>query len=106
MSRFLILLAATAMAAPAAAGTYTARTAAPVSDGKIIARDIVWNCAAGACKGSTLESRPQVLCQSLAKRAGRLSSFAVDGRAFASGDLDKCNSVAPAPRQQALAEAN
>ena len=106
MSRILVLLASAAIAAPAAAGTYAAKTAAPVSEGKIIARDIVWNCAADACRGSTLESRPQVLCQSLAKRAGRLSSFAVDGRAFSAAELDKCNAAAPQPKAPALAQSN
>ena len=49
---------------------------------RFIARDIIWNCGAGACQGATDESRPLVLCQSLAKRAGKVDSFLVDGRAF------------------------
>ena len=42
----------------------------------------------------------QVLCQGLAKRAGRLESFSVDGQALPVAELDKCNSAArggPAP---------
>ena len=106
MTRLLALLAAAAVAAPATAGTYTARTAAPAKDAKIIARDIVWNCVGGACRGNTLQSRPQVLCQGLAKRAGRLSTFAVDGRAFNAAELDKCNARAPAAGDPALGQAN
>lgn len=100
MSRSLAFLAALALAGPAAAGTYTAKPLAPVAETRIIARDIVWNCGPDACQGATEESRPLVLCQSLAKRAGRLSSFIANGRAFAPAQLDKCNSSAsdgPAP---------
>ena len=61
---------------------------------RIIARDIVWNCGAGACQGATDESRPAVLCQSLARRAGKVDSFLADGRAFTPAELDKCNASA------------
>jgi hypothetical protein len=95
MTRTFALLAAVAIAAPASAATYTGKLATPVSEARIVARDIVWNCGAGSCRGSTEESRPQVLCQSLAKKAGKLESFTVNGAAFAAADLDKCNAVAP-----------
>jgi hypothetical protein len=90
---FLVGLAA--IAAPAAASTYSATLAAPTS-ARFIARDIVWNCGAAACQGATDESRPLVLCQSLAKRAGRVDSFLVDGRALAPAELDRCNASARA----------
>ena len=80
-------------ASPTAAATYSAKLIAP-STQRIIARDITWNCGPAACQGATEESRPVVLCQSLAKRAGRVESFIVDGRAFGSADLDRCNAVA------------
>jgi hypothetical protein len=35
-----------------------------------------------------------VLCQSLAKRAGRVDAFLVDGRAVAAADLERCNASA------------
>jgi hypothetical protein len=106
MSRSLIVLAAIAAAAPASAATYAGKPAAPVSDAKFVARDIIWANAGGTFKGSTAESRPLVLCQSLAKRAGRLESFTVDGKAFADADLAKCNSAAPAGSAAVVAEAN
>ena len=106
MTRILALLATLAVAAPASAATYAGKPAAPLTEARIVANDIVWNCAAGACLGRTQESRPQVLCQSLAKKAGRLESFAVNGRAFGEADLAKCNAVAPQGSQPALAEAN
>ena len=80
-------------AAPAVAATYSAKPASQAPD-KIVGREMVWKCAAEACTGNTAESRPLVLCQSLAKKAGRIESFAVDGRAFSSAELDRCNASA------------
>lgn len=105
MIRFLAALTALA-ATPAFAGTYTATPAGAPESTKIIARDIAWNFADGVFTGRTVESRPMVLCQGLAKRAGRLDAFAVDGKAFAAADLAKCNSFAKDGAPTALAEAN
>jgi hypothetical protein len=104
MFRLTFALTAFAFAATsAAAATYSAMPATPAS-GKLIARDIVWTCTAAAgCQGSTQEGRAVVRCQSLAKRTGRIDSFAVDGRAFAAAELERCNSVAKGPPAKALA---
>lgn len=93
MSRFATLIAAAAavVAAPAVAGTYSAKPVAQPEASRIIARDISWTCGPDACLGNTAESRPAVLCQGLAKRAGQLSSFVADGRAFSEAELAKCN---------------
>lgn len=91
----LIASAALLSTAPVAAATYSAKPAVPMSE-RFIARDITWNCGPAACQGATAESRPAVLCQSLAKRAGRIESFLVDGRAFSAAELDKCNTAAKA----------
>src|SRR5437868_11615920 len=88
-------------ATSAAASTYSAKPAVPAS-GRIIARDIVWNCGPAACQGATDESRPLVLCESLAKRAGRIDSFIVDGVALSAAELDRCNASAKAPQASAL----
>ncbi len=105
MTRFLLALTALA-ATPALAGTYTAAPASQPETTKIIAREIAWNFADGVFTGRTAESRPMVLCQGLAKRAGRLDSFAVDGRTFAAADLAKCNSFAKDGAPTVLAKAN
>lgn len=87
-------------AAPAAAATYSAKPNVPTSE-RFIARDITWTCGPAACQGSTDQSRPPVVCQSLAKHAGPIESFVVDGRAFSRAELDKCNSAAkstPVPK--------
>lgn len=89
-------------AAPVAASTYTATLAVPAT-GRFIARDITWNCGSAACQGATDESRPVVLCESLAKRAGRIESFIVDGRSFAPAELNQCNASAKPQRGQPLA---
>lgn len=87
---------------PASAATYSAKLAVPTT-ARIIARDISWSCGADVCQGATEESRPAVLCQSLAKRAGRIDSFLVDGRAFSTAELGKCNASAKAAAQQSVA---
>jgi hypothetical protein len=103
MLRPIFALSAFALAAaPAAAATYSAKPLTPAS-GRIIARDIAWTCGPDACQGSTEESRPVVLCQSLAKRAGRIENFLVDGRAFTAAELDRCNTAAKAQPTNALA---
>ena len=77
MLRLTFLASAIALGATsAAASNYSATPAVPAA-GRFIARDIVWNCGPAACQGATEESRPVVLCQSLAKRAGRIDSFLV-----------------------------
>lgn len=93
MKRFLIALTALA-ATPALAGTYTATPVSQPEATKIIARDIAWTYSGGVFTGRTEQSRPMVLCQGLAKRTGRLDRFAVNGVAFGTEELAKCNAFA------------
>ena len=103
MLRPLLALAAIVMtAAPAAAASYSAKLATPTSE-RFVTRDITWNCGPAACQGSTQESRPLVLCQSLAKRAGKLDNFLVDGRALNAAELASCNSLAKTSATKTLA---
>lgn len=98
-------LAFTALAlavAPASAATYSARPLTPAA-GRFITRDIVWRCGPEACLGATDDGRPLTLCQSIAKRAGRIESFLVDGRALGAADLDRCNASAKAAAASSLA---
>ena len=96
-----VLIAAFA-AAPAFATTYFAKPAADVAT-RIVARQLVWACDAGACRGATSESRPAIVCQSLAKKAGRLESFTADGRPFSAAELERCNTAARQDRATAVA---
>ena len=93
-NRLALGLAAVLVPAAAGAATYSATPIAPVPAKRIVARDIVWTCAPAACQGATAESRPVVLCQGLAKQAGRIARFTVDGRALPVAELDKCNKSA------------
>jgi hypothetical protein len=90
------------VAAPIAAANYSATLTSPIT-GRFIARDISWNCGPAACQGSTAESRPVVLCQSLAKHAGRIETFLVDGRQFTAVELARCNASAKVEPSKALA---
>ena len=106
MTRFAALIAASLLvAAPAAAANYAAKPTAAPTAAKIIGKDISWTLNAGAYVGSTDASRPLVICQDLAKRAGRLESFSANGQAIASADLDKCNAKAGGATAE-LAHAN
>jgi hypothetical protein len=98
----LIFSAAVLAAAPASAANYSAKLANPIG-GHIVARDINWACNGAACQGATEESRPAVLCQALVKQAGRVETFAVDGRFFSDTELGKCNASAKAEPNKALA---
>ena len=107
MTRFAALFTAAALvAAPAVAGSYSAKPVTAPATAKIIGKDISWVCGPDACKGSTEASRPLVLCEDLAKRAGRLESFVADGRALSVAELDKCNASAKGGAPKALAKVN
>ena len=107
MTRFATLFAAAAIiGAPATAASYSAKPVAAASATRIIGRDIVWTCGPDACLGSTEDGRPAILCEGLAKRAGRLASFIADGRAFTPAELDKCNASAKGGASPTLARAD
>lgn len=106
MTRIAAFIAAAALASPAFAGTYSAKPVAAPATAKIIGKDISWNCTAGACRGSTEASRPLVLCQDLAKHAGRIESFIADGKALSDEQLAKCNSAAKGGNSHELAKVN
>ena len=98
----LFLSALAVIAAPAAAANYSAKLATPTA-GHVVARDINWACGTDGCTGATAESRPAVLCQALAKQAGRVDSFLVDGRSLSPAELEKCNASAKGDSGKALA---
>jgi hypothetical protein len=105
MIRHLTLAAALAfgLAAPAAAASYSASLEEPAS-GRFIDRDISWRCGGATCTGATSESRPLVLCQGLAKQAGRIGTFSVNGRPLGADQLERCNASAKAGKTAELAK--
>ncbi len=107
MTRFATIFAAAGLfATPAIASTYSAKPVTAPAKVKIIGKDISWICGPDACQGSTDSSRPLVLCQDLAKRAGPIQSFVADGRALGAAELDKCNASAKGGAPAALAKAD
>lgn len=94
MIRLLSALVLAAAPAAALASSFAATPVTTPSKARILASDISWVCGPDACLGSTDQSRPLVLCEDLASRAGRLTSFVADGRAFTPIQLDKCNAKA------------
>ena len=95
MLRSLLPVALVAIALPAAASAsnYSASLASAPT-GNLVARDVLWSCAGGTCSGATDYSRPLVVCQSLARKAGPIAAFRVDGQALAAAELDRCNAAA------------
>ena len=93
MTRLVALAAALTLAAPAAAGTYSATPQNPAKVGTVVTRDLAWTQKNGVFVGRTDQSRPIVLCQALAKKVGPLSRFAVDGRPLTGAELAKCNGL-------------
>ncbi|HET9399165.1 MAG TPA: hypothetical protein VFO45_10145 [Sphingomicrobium sp.] len=100
------IAAASFVASPAFAATYSATPTAAPASGKIIGKDISWSCTGGTCRGSTEASRPVILCQDLAKHAGRIESFVADGNALSAEQLAKCNTAAKDGAPAELAKAN
>ena len=100
------IAAASFLAAPAFAATYSARPVAAPAPAKIIGKDISWARDGDSYRGSTEASRPLILCQDLAKRAGRIESFVADGAALPADQLAKCNTAAKDGAPAELAKAN
>ena len=100
------IAAASFLTAPAFAATYSAKPAAAPAAAKIISKDISWARDGDTYRGSTEASRPLILCQDLAKRAGRLESFAANGQALSAEQLAKCNSAAKEGSAAQLAKVN
>jgi hypothetical protein len=91
LSASVALSAAALVPAAASAASYSAKLAVPVASAKLIDRDIRWACGPDASQGNTADAPAMALCEGLAKKAGRVESFLVNGRAFSPAQLDKCN---------------
>ena len=100
------IAAASFLAAPAFAGIYSAKPVASPTAAKIIGKDISWTRVGDSYRGSTESSRPLILCQGLAKRAGRLESFVADGKPLPAEQLAQCNTAAKDGATAELAKVN
>jgi hypothetical protein len=97
MVKSFLVLAALVAAAPAqaAAPHYAAELAQarPAAE-RLVVHDIAWRCAGAGCVAGRSDSRPLTDCMALARQAGALKSFAVEGAALPPDQLEKCNAVA------------
>lgn len=95
MRTTLLALSALAAATPAlaVAPTIEARLDAPAAQ-RIITRSGSWACQEDGCITRNAESRPAIMCELLAKEAGTIAAFSVDGAAFDEKRLSKCNKKA------------
>jgi hypothetical protein len=94
-SSSMLLSSTIANAQPAdAPGYYTATPVEAPSKNSLITRDTVWKLHDGAFSASKAPEREIVLCQLVAQRVGKLSSFTVGGQAVDADTLAKCNAKA------------
>lgn len=89
--------AACLFAMPASAQTAAYYAAKPVATpaGRVVVRDILWNCGANGCvSNSKGGSRAALVCESLVKQVGKIESFRAGDQAFDAAALEKCNAKA------------
>ena len=103
------ILASALFAAPAlAAPQFAAQPNTAPATTKFVVKDTLWSCGEAGCAASSSNSRPAVVCASLAKAVGALASFSVKGQALSADELGKCNARAKkiADGEVRTAEAN
>jgi hypothetical protein len=83
-----------ALAQPQGPGYYTATPVEAPTKTSLITRDTVWKFHDGAFNAAKAPERDIVLCQLVAQRVGKLTSFTVGGQALDADTLAKCNSKA------------
>ena len=87
-----ILAAAGASAAPR--DTYVATPAAAPTKSFLITQSTAWQVRDGAYVVTNAPYREMIACQLVARNAGALTSFSVNGEAFDTAELDACNAKA------------
>ena len=83
-----------AFAQPQGNGYYAATPVEAPTKTSMITRDTMWKFRDGAFTAAKAPERDIVLCQLVAQRVGKLSSFTAGGQALAADDLAKCNAKA------------
>ena len=77
-----------------AGGYYTAIPAAQPTKTSLVTHSTVWKWQDTAFVANKAPERENVVCELIAQRVGKLSSFAVAGQAFDADALAKCNARA------------
>lgn len=88
-----ILFAATPAIAQAN-GYYSATLAQPLAKANLVTRNTIWKCNGTTCVAPKSGARPQIMCELMAREAGALQAFTVEGNAFDAAALEKCNARA------------
>ncbi len=88
------LLAAGAAGAQAPIAYYVAVPAAPATKARLMTHSTPWTLEGGSYVASRAPERDLVVCQLVAREAGRLQSFAVAGKPLDADALGTCNSKA------------
>ncbi len=80
-------------------GRVTATLQTPQAQTNFIAAHAVWDCAGASCVAGTAPDDTATVtgCKDLAKKVGRLSAYASEGKALDDKALAKCNTAAAAP---------
>ena len=96
MLRTALLLIAAAAASPALAQAphYSAELAAAPGDNPLVIRESVWRCNGTQCVSGRSPRRHVLVCAGLARSAGEVRRFAVEGREFDTEQLASCNAGA------------
>src|SRR5688572_10900962 len=89
-----LTLGAAAGPAVAAGVYYRAELDSPPSADRVIVRDLIWKCGVNGCIAGKSNSRAATDCAGLARQAGAVRSFTVEGRALSAEELEKCNARA------------
>ena len=86
------LLGSAAIAQPS--GGYYNVTLASESAGKQVVRGMLFNCDGATCAAAEGTSRPAIVCASVARQLGPVTSFRAGNEALDGEALAKCNSKA------------
>lgn len=99
----MVLCALAFAAAPAVAATdpgYRLTTERTFDHKKsVVIDDVLWTCKDQSCSTGHAGSKPLILCEKIARRIGRLTSFAVGTVPFDDDALAKCNMHARSTRK-------
>jgi hypothetical protein len=97
----LTLLGSAALAQPGN-GFYNVTLANQVA-GKTIVRGMVFSCDGAACTSAQGNSRPAIICASVARELGPVTAFRAGGESLSAEALAKCNVKAAGAGETKLA---
>jgi hypothetical protein len=88
------LLSPIAASAQGPAGFYVAVPVAKPTSPSLITNSTLWTLQDAAYTANHAPERPNILCELVVKRVGKLTSFSAGGQAFDDAALAKCNARA------------